>query len=324
MKLVVCGGAGYIGAHMCKLLAESGHQVAVLDDLSTGHREAVRWGELFVGDIGDERFVGDVFERFPPDGVLHFAARSLVGESVQKPREYWRNNVVATLGLLDQVSRRPGCVFVFSSTAAIFGLPRTALIDETHACEPINTYGRTKLAIEATLRDYWTAYRVPSVAFRYFNAAGAAPGAGIGESHTPETHLIPNVLESLLGRCGALQVFGDDYSTPDGTCTRDYVHVDDLCRAHLLGLDFLTREPGAHQFNLGNGAGFSVREVIASAERVTRRKLDFEIASRRSGDPPSLVADSARAAAILGWQPRYRDLDRIVETAWDWHRDRRY
>jgi UDP-glucose 4-epimerase len=324
MRLIVCGGAGYIGSHMCKLLAESGHEVTVVDDLSTGHREAVQWGELQVGDIGDGSFLGPLFDRIRPQGVLHFAAKSLVSESVAQPHEYWRNNVVATHTLLDHVRRTPGCVFVFSSTAAIFGNPDRDTIDEQQPCEPINAYGRTKLAIELLLRDYWKAYGLPSVSFRYFNAAGADASAAIGESHQPESHLIPRVLESMLGRGEPLQVFGDDYPTPDGTCIRDYIHVSDLCKAHLLGLEHLQRAPDAHFFNLGNGAGFSVREVIQAAGDVIGRPIPYDIAPRRPGDPARLVADSGKARDRLGWTPGYRDLRGIIETAWRWHSGRRF
>ncbi len=324
MRLIVCGGAGYIGSHMCKLLAENGHEVNVLDNLATGHREAAQWGTLHVGDIGDAAFVAEVFGRIRPDGVLHFAARSLVAESVAKPREYWLNNVVATLNLLEQVRRTPDCVFVFSSTAAIFGNPRSEVIDELHPRDPINAYGRSKLAIELVLQDYWQAYKLPSVSFRYFNAAGADASGRIGESHQPESHLIPRILESMLGREEKLKVFGDDYETPDGTCIRDYIHVADLCQAHLLGLEYLRRNPAAHFFNLGNGTGFSVREVIDVAQRVIGRPIPHDMAARRPGDPARLVARSDKARQALGWNPQHAALEKIIESAWRWHSDRKF
>jgi UDP-glucose 4-epimerase len=324
MRLIVCGGAGYIGSHMCKLLAEAGHSVAVVDNLATGHREAVQWGEFHQGDIADSAFLDAVFAKVRPEGVLHFAARSLVGESVEKPSEYYRNNVVATINLLDHVRRVPGCLFIFSSTASIFGIPQAAAIDEEHPCVPINTYGRTKLAIEFVLRDYGKAYDLPSVSFRYFNAAGADPSGAIGESHIPETHLIPTILESALGHRDPFRIFGDDYETPDGTGIRDYIHVNDLCRAHLLGLEYLQRTPGAHFFNLGNGAGFSVKEVIAVTERVIGHALRYETGPRRAGDPPRLVADASLAREALGWTPQYGTLDGIIETAWRWHSARKF
>ncbi len=319
MRLIVCGGAGYIGSHMCKLLAQAGHEVSVIDNFTTGHRAAVQWGNLFEGDIGDEVFVADVFARVRPQGVLHFAARSLVGESVEKPSDYYRNNVLATMTLLEQVRRIPDCVFIFSSTASIFGMPDVEAIGDDQPAAPINPYGRTKLAIEFVLQDYGRAYGLPSASFRYFNAAGADPSALIGESHNPETHLIPTILESALGHRGPFTVFGEDYPTPDGTCIRDYIHVNDLCKAHLLGLEHLQHDPGAHFFNLGNGAGFSVRQVISATERVIGKPLQYSVGQRRAGDPPRLIADASRAREVLGWTPEYTSLDAIIETAWKWH-----
>lgn len=319
MRLIVCGGAGYIGSHMCKLLAEAGHEVSVIDNFSTGHRAAVQWGSCFEGDIGDPAFVAEVFAHTRPQGVLHFAARSLVGESVEKPAEYYRNNVLSTVSLLEQVRQIPDCVFIFSSTASIFGMPDVEAIGDDQPPAPINPYGRTKLAIEFVLQDYGRAYGLPSASFRYFNAAGADPSALIGESHHPETHLIPTILESAMGRRGPFTVFGEDYPTPDGTCIRDYIHVNDLCRAHLLGLEYLQQDPGAHFFNLGNGAGFSVRQVIQATERVIGKPLQYSVGQRRAGDPPRLIADASRAREVLGWTPEYTSLDAIIETAWKWH-----
>lgn len=324
MRLLVCGGAGYIGSHMCKLLASRGHQVAVLDNLSTGHREAVRWGALYEGDLADEVFLSKVFAEVLPEGVLHFAAKSVVGESVRDPAIYYHNNVAGSLSLFEEVRKIPGCPLIFSSTAAIFGSPLSRLINEQHPKEPINPYGRTKLAIEQALQDYWSAYAMPSVSFRYFNAAGADPSGELGEAHDPETHLIPRVLQTALGSAEPLRIFGEDYDTPDGTCIRDYVHVNDLCMAHLLGLHFLRVHRGAHAFNLGNGEGFSIRDVLRVAEEVTGSKIACEFTDRRPGDPSRLVADSAAARESLGWQPEYPDLAQIIATAWRWHQSRKF
>ncbi|GAC1621960.1 MAG: UDP-glucose 4-epimerase GalE [Nevskia sp.] len=322
LRLLVCGGAGYIGSHMCKLLAERGHTVAVVDNLSTGHREAVQWSQLYEGDIADNILLDRVFAEFRPEGVLHFAAKSIVGESVVNPAMYYLNNVSASLNLFEHVRKVPGCSLIFSSTAAIFGTPRSDLISESHPKYPINAYGRSKLAVEQALQDYWTAYAMPSMSFRYFNAAGADPSGLIGEAHEPETHLIPKIFQSILGSGETLKVFGDDYETPDGTCIRDYVHVNDLCMAHLRGLEFLRVHRGAHAFNLGNGTGFSVREVLQVAEKITGCPVRYELADRRVGDPSRLVADSAAARESLGWSPDHSDLAGIMETAWAWHKNR--
>ena len=324
MRLVVTGGAGYIGSHMCKLLSEAGHQVCVVDNLSTGHREAVQWGDLEVGDIRDADFLRSVFSRFSPEGVLHFAAKSQVAESVQEPADYYDNNVVGALTLLDQVRRQAGCVFVFSSTAAVFGVPQTELIDEQHPRNPINAYGATKLAIERVLENYAVAYGLRSISFRYFNAAGADPSGLIGEAHVPETHLVPKILMSALTQGEPMRVFGEDYDTPDGTCVRDYVHVNDLGLAHLKGLEFLQKAEGAHFYNLGNGAGFSVMEILAASEAVVGRTIARDICARRAGDPARLVADAARARQDLGWVPNYPNIAGIIGSAWAWHSQRRF
>lgn len=324
MRLLVCGGGGYIGSHMCRLLAQQGHELFVADDFSTGHLEAVRWGKLYQGDLGNSEFTEQLFQEVRPEGVLHFAAKSIVSESTRDPALYYRSNVVVTLNILEQVRKIENCLFVFSSTAAIFGLPRAELVNEAHPKAPINTYGRSKLQIEEILQDYWSAYRIPSVCFRYFNAAGADWEAGIGESHEPETHLIPKLLESALGRGGTVSIFGEDYDTEDGTCVRDYIHVNDLCSAHFLGLQFLQRHRGAHAFNLGNGKGFSVKQIIKAAEEVTGQRLNIEVTDRRAGDPSRLVADSSSAIECLGWTPIHQDLNAIIDSAWKWHQNRRY
>lgn len=324
MNVLVCGGAGYVGAHACRALAEAGHDVVVFDDLSTGHAEAVRWGELVRGDLRDRAALRALFARRRFDAVMHFAARSLVGESVADPSAYYDANVIGTWQLLEAMRAAGIARLIFSSTAAVYGWAgHDRALTENDPVAPINPYGRTKAAIEGMLADYAQAYGIASASLRYFNAAGADPLARIGEAHAPETHLIPNLLRALRDE-RPFDLFGDDYPTPDGTCTRDYVHVDDLAQAHLLALEYLAAHPGAHVFNLGSGRGFSVREIVAAAERVTGRTARVQVRARRPGDPPALVADAARARAALGWQPQYVGIDGIVETAWRWHRAQRY
>ncbi len=324
MKLLVCGGAGYIGSHMVRLLGQAGHEVVVFDNLSTGHREAVGQAVLVEGDILDATALDALFAAHRFDAVMHFCARSLVGESVREPYAYYENNVAGTLGLLQAMRRAGVDRLVFSSTAAVFGQPRAALIDEEHPVEPINPYGTSKLMVERMLADAAAAHGLRSVALRYFNAAGADPSGSIGESHAPETHLIPNVLRAATGHGGGLKVFGDDYATRDGTCVRDYVHVNDLASAHLAAVDFMRDHAGAHRFNLGNGQGFTVLEVIEAARRVTGVEIGFEKAPRRAGDPAVLVASSTRAREQLGWTPRCTDIGDIIASAWRWHQAPRY
>ena len=319
MHILVCGGAGYVGSHACLALARAGHEVTVLDNMLTGHREAVRWGRLVDADILKPETLDAAFDR-KVDAVMHFCARSLVGESVTDPYAYYQNNVTGTVNLLEAMRRHGVDRVVFSSTAAVFGNPVSDMIDEEHPKNPINPYGASKLMVERVLADAANAYGLRSVALRYFNAAGAAADAGIGESHEPETHLIPNALKAAAGEGAGLKVFGNDYPTPDGTCVRDYVHVLDLADAHLRALDWMDREPGAHRFNLGNGNGFSVLEVIEAARKVTGRDIPYEIGPRRAGDPPVLVASSAQAREKLGWTPKFDRIEPIIETAWAWHR----
>lgn len=304
---------------MAKWLAAHGVAVTVLDNLSTGHREAVQWGELVQADLLDPASLERAFAGRRFDAVMHFCARSLVGESMTRPYDYYANNVGGTLNLLQAMQRHGVERLVFSSTAAVFGQPLGERIDEDHPKAPINPYGASKLMVERMLADAHAAHGLRSVALRYFNAAGASPDGDIGEAHTPETHLIPNVLRAALGSGPALEVFGDDYPTADGTCVRDYVHVDDLAQAHLLALAYMDSHDGAHAFNLGNGRGFSVREVIGAAEQVSGRVVAHAIAPRRAGDPAVLVASSDRARAGLGWQPKYTELASIIESAWRWH-----
>lgn len=315
MKLLVTGGAGYIGAVTVRRLREAGHSPVVLDDLSAGHREAVGDTELVVGDFGDRALVGDVVRSKSIDGVIHFAASSLVGESVQDPARYYRNNLVRSLMLLDVLREQGVARFVLSSTAAVYGEPLTIPMDEDHPTRPTNPYGETKLALEAALRWYQAAYGFGSISLRYFNAAGATQDGVLGEVHDPETHLIPNVLRAAL-TSEPVPVFGTDYATHDGTAVRDYVHVEDLADAHLLALERLEEQGGMEVFNLGNGAGFSVLQVIEAARRVTGRTIPIRRAPRRPGDPDGLVASSARARGVLGWKPRHPDLEAILETAW--------
>jgi UDP-glucose 4-epimerase len=324
VKILVCGGAGYIGSHMVSYLTALKHTVVVFDNLSTGHRAAVGVAPLVVGDLLDPASLAALFAAHRFDAVMHFCARSLVGESVDDPYVYYQNNVVGTLNLLRAMRTAGVDKLVFSSTAAVYGAPRTNLIDETFPTDPINPYGASKLMVERMLADAARAYGLRSVAFRYFNAAGADPSGEIGESHEPETHLIPNVLRAALCSDGVLKVFGDDYATPDGTCVRDYVHVNDLASAHMKAIEFMANRDGAHLFNLGNGRGFSVLEVIGAARRVTGVNIAFELAPRRAGDPPVLVASSAKARDLLGWAPAFTEVDTIIESAWRWHRQMRY
>ena len=319
MHILVCGGAGYVGSHACLALSRAGHEVTVLDNMLTGHREAVRWGRLVDADILQPATLEAAFDR-KVDAVMHFCARSLVGESVTNPYAYYQNNVTGTVNLLEAMHRHGVDRLVFSSTAAVFGNPVSDMIDEEHPKTPINPYGASKLMVERVLADAADAYGLRSVALRYFNAAGAAADEGIGESHEPETHLIPNALKAAAGSGAGLKVFGNDYPTRDGTCVRDYVHVLDLADAHLRALEWMDREPGAHRFNLGNGNGFSVLEVIEAARRVTGGDIPYEIAPRRAGDPPVLVASSGQAREKLGWAPKYDRIEPIIETAWAWHR----
>ncbi|WP_226825018.1 UDP-glucose 4-epimerase GalE [Acidithiobacillus ferriphilus] len=318
MRILVVGGAGYIGSHMVKRLARDGHEVVVLDNLSTGHREAARFGEMVEGDLGDSALLDRLLGQRPFAAVMHFGAYSQVGESSQEPAAYYRNNAAYTLNLLDAMRAHAVHLLVFSSTAAVFGEPTYIPIDESHPLHPLNPYGRSKRMVEEILADYEQAYGLHWAALRYFNAAGADPEGDLGEQHEPETHLIPIVLQVASGRRSELQVFGDDYDTPDGTCIRDYVHVTDLCDAHALALDYLCSGRPSRAWNLGTEAGFSVREVVDAARRVTGREIPLRMMPRRPGDPARLVADSAAARRDLGWRPQFPDLETMISHAWRW------
>jgi UDP-glucose 4-epimerase len=319
MKLLIPGGAGYIGSHMVKYLQDRDHEVVVLDDFSTGHEWAVKNCEIMRVNLLDEDRLAASLKGQKYDGVIHFAAKSLVGESVKKPDLYYRNNVVGSLNLVNQMLRNDINNLVFSSTAAIFGNPDSDKIAEDHSKRPINPYGQSKLMVENILRDMCSAYDFNATCFRYFNAAGADLSGTIGEDHDPETHLIPNILKSALTGGNSLKVFGNDYSTHDGTCVRDYVHVTDLAQAHLLGVEKMQDVSGFSAYNLGNGNGFSVLDVIGSCEQVVGKNISYKIDSRRAGDPAILVADSTKAINTLGWKPEFDQLNSIVGSAWNWH-----
>jgi UDP-glucose 4-epimerase len=320
--ILVVGGAGYVGSHMVKALLDTQQRVVVLDDLSRGDRELVLGGELVVGNVGDARVLDEVFSSARIDAVMHCAALSLVGESVEKPLLYYRNNVAHTLELLDAMRKHAVENFILSSTAAVYGEPLETPIRETHPCKPTNPYGSTKLVVEQILRECASAYGLKYVSLRYFNAAGADPSGRIGERHEPETHLIPLTLQVAAGRRDAISIFGTDYATPDGTCVRDYVHVNDLAQAHLLALASLLEGSQNHGiYNLGNNRGYSVREVIGTARRVTGHPIPVLEGPRRAGDPAVLVASSEKIKSELGWRPQHEDLATIIETAWKWHKN---
>lgn len=322
-NILVIGGAGYIGSHMVRMLAKQGYNPVVFDNLSKGHREAVVNYPFELGDLGDKARLTEVFKKYGIEAVMHFAAFAEVGESVKEPSKYYHNNVAKVLDLLDALVENDIKYFVFSSTAATFGEPVRPKIDESHPQNPINPYGNTKLMVEKILADFDTAYGLKATALRYFNASGADDSGEIGESHNPETHLIPIVLQAAAGKRASIKMFGTDYPTPDGTCVRDYVHVNDLARAHILALEKMFKDNVSERFNLGSGNGFSVAEIVKEAKRITGIDFTVEKAPRRDGDPAVLVADSAKAERILGWKPQY-NLTRIIETAWNWEQHRKY
>jgi UDP-arabinose 4-epimerase len=318
--ILVTGGAGYIGSHACKALAAAGWEPVTYDNLGRGHREAVRWGPLVEGDLADGKRLVETLRRFKAEAVMHFAAFAYVGESVTVPELYFRNNVVNSLVLLEAMHEAGVRQIVFSSTCATYGLPEAMPIAESAPQHPVNPYGESKLMIERMLHWLGPAHGLRHAALRYFNAAGADPGGEIGEHHEPETHLIPLILDAALGRRDAIEIYGTDYPTPDGTAIRDYIHVNDLAQAHVLALEHLGGGGDSLALNLGTGTGHSVRAVIDAAERVTGRRIARRETGRRPGDPPILVADARRAQATLRWTPRLSGLDDILATAWAWHR----
>ena len=319
MRILVTGGAGYIGSHTVRLLLARGHEVTVFDNLSYGHKQAVPADKLVVADLRDVDQLDHVLVVNRIEAIVHFAAFAYVGESVTDPAKYYTNNLLYSLTLLDRVRRHGIGKFVFSSTCATYGIPDRVPITEETPQKPINPYGNTKLAFEHALADYASAYPFGYCALRYFNASGASPDGTIGEDHNPETHLIPLVYQAAMGKRPHVEIFGTDYPTPDGTCVRDYIHVDDLAEAHILALDKIG--PGTQlKINVGIGKGYSVKEVIKTAEEVSGLKVPVKLGSRRAGDPPSLVANADKARMELGWQPKYAELKPIMETAWNWHR----
>ena len=318
MRVLVVGGAGYIGSHTVKLLNETEHEVWVYDNLSMGHRQSVRSDQLIVGDLFDRQSLERVLEEKRIEAVMHFAAFAYVWESVQDPAKYYQNNIVATLGLFESMRRCGVKKFVFSSTTATYGQPEKIPISEDTLQLPINPYGFTKLVIERALKDYAHAYGFAGASLRYFNASGAAADGSIGEDHTPETHLIPLVLQVALGQRDSIQVFGSDYPTHDGTCIRDYIHVEDLATAHLAALEKL-QSSKVLEVNLGTGVGNSVLEVINACRKASGHPIPTVMCPRRAGDPAELVAECSLAKQVLGWEPRYRQIDQIVQTAWNWH-----
>jgi len=319
MKILVTGGAGYIGSHACKALAKAGYTPIAYDNLVYGHRAAVRWGPLVEADLADQATLAETLARFEIAAVMHFAAFAYVGESMTNPQLYFHNNVVNTLTLLDSMVDHGVRDIVFSSTCATYGEPTKVPIAEDHLQVPVNPYGESKLAVEKILGWYQKAYAIRFAALRYFNAAGADPDGEIGEDHDPETHLIPLAIEAALGRGKELQIFGTDYPTPDGTAVRDYIHVTDLAEAHLLALARLTAGATDLRLNLGTGQGHSVREVLGAVEKISGRKVPAREVGRRPGDPPALVADARKAGEVLGWRPTYAALETIVEHALRWH-----
>ncbi|AEH45540.1 UDP-glucose 4-epimerase [Thermodesulfatator indicus DSM 15286] len=323
-KILVTGGAGYIGSHVVKLLLEKGYEPIVLDNLSAGHREAVLGARLVKGDLRDKAFLKSFFEAEKPIAVMHFAAYIVVPESVTDPLKYYENNLSATVNLLQASVENKVSAFIFSSSAAVYGVPKEVPIPEEHPVSPINPYGTSKAMVENMLTDCHNAYGLPYVSLRYFNAAGADPSGLIGEAHNPETHLIPLLLQTAIGKREKFYLFGTDYPTSDGTCIRDFIHVNDLAEVHILALEHLLNKGESLTLNCGYGHGYSVKEVLEEAKRITKRDIPYEIKERRPGDPPILVAKSENVKKFLGFLPKFDDLTRIIETAWQWELNRRY
>ncbi len=319
MKVLVAGGAGYIGSHTVKALLKEGFEVLVFDNFSSGKRELLTGGEVIEGDLRDREALSKVFAQNKIAAVMHFASLIRVGESYVHPRKYYEHNLITSLNLLDAMLDNGTDKFLFSSSAAVYGVPKDIPIPESHPLNPANPYGWTKRVVEAILADYTKAYKLNFISLRYFNAAGADPDGELGEMHDPETHLIPNILLSLLEKEKRLEVFGTDFDTPDGTAVRDYIHVTDLAQAHVLALKKLLTSQGSHVINLGTNRGYSVLEVIQHAEKVTRKKIAFTPKPRRKGDVPVLLASKEKAEKILGWSLHYSDIETIIRTAWQWH-----
>ncbi len=325
MTILVTGGAGYIGSHSVLTLQKAGYEVIILDNLVYGHQDLAETAlgtKLIVGDTCDRTLLQQIFSEHQIDAVMHFAAYAYVGESVTKPAKYYHNNVIGTFTLLEAMLEANVKNFVFSSTCATYGVPESVPIKEEQPQNPINPYGATKLMVERILQDFSYAYDFRSVCLRYFNAAGADPNGNLGEDHNPETHLIPLVLQTALGHRKSISIFGTDYETPDGSCVRDYIHVLDIAQAHILALKYLLNNGKTDVFNLGNGSGFSVKEVIETARKITRKEIKSVECDRRAGDPPALVGSGAKAQKILGWQPEYSNLEAIITHAWQWHQKR--
>ncbi len=322
MTVLVLGGAGYIGSHAVDQLIEKNYDVAVVDNLQTGHQDSLhKKARFYQGDIRDKAFMESIFEKELIEGVIHFAANSLVGESMQQPLQYFNNNVYGTQVLLETMQKFAVKSIVFSSSAATYGEPKEIPIKETADTKPESPYGETKLMMEKILKWCDKAYGMKFVALRYFNVAGAKLDGSIGEDHTPESHLVPIILQTALGQRDELTIFGDDYATQDGTCIRDYVHVVDLVEAHILALEYLKSEKQSNIFNLGSNTGFSVKEILNTAREVTGREIPATVAARRTGDPSTLIASSEKAKTILGWNPQYTDINDILASAWNWHKN---
>jgi UDP-glucose 4-epimerase len=317
--ILIVGGAGYVGSHTNKLLSRTGFRTVVFDNLSTGHRELAKWGEFFLGDLSDKERIRRCFSQYPIQAVMHFSGLAYVGESMDQPARYYHSNVLNTLRLLEVMREFSVSHLIFSSSCTVYGTPIALPITEDHPRVPISPYGRTKLMVEEILRDFESAYGLHYVSLRYFNAAGADPEGEIGEWHDPETHLIPLAILAALGRQKEVRLFGTDYPTRDGTCVRDYVHVNDLAEAHIKALDYLMTKGSSGSFNLGNGDGYSVREILRAVQTLSGRKLRITAGNRRSGDPPKLISANQKARKILGWTPRYPELAAIIETALRWH-----
>jgi len=322
MKILVCGGAGYIGSHVVSALVDKAYEVVVLDNFSTGHRGAIPPEAVIEkGDIRNQTFLSQIFQAHQIDCVMHFCADSLVGESMEQPIKYYHNNVYGTLCLLEMMVEHGVRNFVFSSTAAVYGQPEESPITEDSTKNPTNTYGETKLAVEKMLKWMDAAYGLKSMTFRYFNAAGAHPSGEIGEDHSPESHLIPLILKTALGQRDKISIFGEDYPTPDGSCIRDYIHVMDIASAHILGMEKLLAGCESNVYNLGDGKGFSVKDVIAKTKTLTGKVFKVEVVDRRVGDPAELIASAQKAQQELGWTAAHSDLDNIIKTAWKWHQN---